>query len=160
MPRKKSKDDLLTFDEDSPLFVKKKNKTKRKSKKKSTKKESNNLNSTLIIEDSSSNIENVEVEKPKPRRRRKKKTSSLDLPKYKIDSPKDCKHIHKNFKKILDEKWELLDTGTLKEAGDVPNYLRGVATVIKESRPSEYKEILALIIKARKIFERRNKSGY
>jgi hypothetical protein len=126
----KSKDNLLTFDENSPLFVKKK--SKRSPKKKQTK-------------------------RARPVSK-KKEVLNPNAPDYKIESPADCKHILPAFKKYLNAKWKLLTTGTAIQAGEVPHYIRGAATMIREKRPKEYEELLVLIMLARKISDERNKT--
>lgn len=139
MVKKNTNDGLLTFDEDSPLFVKKK-KTTRKRKLRTT--------TPVITEDV------VQVEEAKPKRRRKRQATkpiNANMPKYIIKSPADCKHILPAFKKLLVEKWKTLETGNGREIGDVANYIRGVAAVAKEKRPKEYEELRVLIALAKQI---------
>lgn len=145
MARRKKKDDgLLSFDEDSPLFVKK------KTRKISTNKKSKDVASKT--EESKPVEESTEfVAKRKRKKRTIKKPMASNTPKYTIKSPTDCKHILPAFKKKLTEMWKMLESGTSIEAGNIANYLRGVATVVKDSRPKEYEELRLLIIEARQI---------
>jgi len=136
---------LLTFDEDSPLFVKKK-KTKKKAAKRKPRK------AKPIVEDI---IDDAPV--PKRKRRTRKKPKNPNAPKYKINSLEDCKHILPKFKKRLAKKWDKLENGTLREAADVSNYIRGVASVAKDKRPKEYEELKLLLLVARKKADDRSK---
>jgi len=137
MVRKNLVDGLLTFDEDSPLFVKKK--TTRKRKPQTTK--------SKPVED----VAPVEETKPKRRTRKSptKKLTNSNAPKYIIKTPADCKHILPAFKKILAEKWKILETGNEIQAGNLSSYLRGVAGVAKNTRPKEYEELRILIALAK-----------
>jgi len=109
---KNSDEGLLTFDEDSPLFVKRK-------------------------------------KKPSINKQKTKKSAPKTNRKSNINSPADCKHIRVSFKKKIEEKWELLDTGTAMQAADIAGYIRGVAAVIKTKRPKEYEELMELVFVAR-----------
>jgi len=132
MPESKNTDqDLLVFDESSPLF----------SKKKPTKKKVNSTKNPRIRKTTRA------IEKINP-----------NAPTYKIEGPDDCKHILPAFKEYLDNTWKLLLTGTGLEASHVANYLRGVATMTKENRPKEYEELLVLINLARRIADERNRT--
>lgn len=130
MVRKKSNDGLLTFDEDSPLFAKKKSKRKTKPKP-----------IDIITTDDA----------PLPKRRTPviKKSVNLKAPKYVINSPADCKHILPAFKKLLNNKWKMLETDNNIKAGDVPNYIRGAAAIVKGRRPLEYEELMVLVAVAK-----------
>ncbi len=137
---------LLTFDEDSPLFVKKK--VKKKTAKRKKRKAKPAAIEEVIIDD-----------QPAVKKKRKAKAKPLNpnAPKYKINDLKDCKHILPKFKKRLTKEWNKLASGTLREAGDVSNYIRGVASVAKDKRPKEYEELRLLILVARKKATERNK---
>ncbi len=135
---------LLTFDEDSPLFV------KRKLKKKVAKSKPQQITTIVdnIIED---------APPPKRKRRTKKKPVNPNAPKYKINDLEDCKHILPKFKKQLAKEWDKIENGSLREAGDVSSYIRGVAAVAKDKRPKEYEELRLLLLVARKKADERNK---
>jgi len=153
MVRKKQTDDgILTFDEDSPLFVKKK-KTSTKRKPRTTK--------TKPVEDIVP-VEESKAEETKPKRKRtirkKKQPVNPNVPKYVIKGPEDCKHILPAFKKMLIEKWKLLEKGSNMQASEVAGYIRGAAILAKEKRPKEYAEFQVLIMIARRIAEEENKT--
>jgi len=141
---------LLTFDEDPPLFVKKKTTTKRKPRTTKPK-----------VVDDVVQIDEPKVEETKPKRKRttrtKKQPANPNIPKYVIKSPADCKHILPAFKKMLDEKWKLLETGSNMQGGDVANYIRGASTLAKEKRPKEYEELRILMVVAKQIAEEKNR---
>jgi len=137
---------LLTFDEDSPLFVKKK--AKKKAAKRRPRK------APAIIEDIA--IEDAPP-KPKRKRRAKKKPKNPNAPKYKINGLEDCKHILPKFKKRLAKEWDKIENGSLREAADVSSYIRGVASVAKDKRPKEYEELRLLLVVARKKADDRSK---
>ncbi len=145
MVRKRSKESLLTFDEDSPLFVKKKKRKKTPTKKKKEAVDSKTDEKKPVEEPTAF------VTKRKRKKQQPKKLVNPDAPKYMIKSPADCKHILPVFKKKLIEVWKKLETGTSLEVGNIANYLRGVATVAKNSRPKEYEELKLLITEARQI---------
>ena len=89
---------------------------------------------------------------PHKRKRRKKpppKTASPDAPKYIIKSPADCKHVLPAFKKLLDEKWKILEEGNSMEAAAISNWIRGVSVVVKDKRPKEFEELKVLIMLAK-----------
>lgn len=93
------------------------------------------------------------------KRKRKKKptpTANPSAPKYMIKCPSDCKHLLPAAKKLIVAKWILLEDGSTMESGEVPNWLRGFASVIKDSRPKEYEELKVLILLARQMAEERN----
>lgn len=114
----KSQDGLLTFDEDSPLFVKKK-KTRNKPQKK------------------------------------KPVAAKKHTLKYTVKSPTDCKHIPASFKKKLEKVWSQLESDDNMKSAAVPGYIRGVALVIKKSRPKEFEELRVLVDLARQILNDR-----
>lgn len=127
----KSKDKLLTFDDDSPLFVKKKTKPKAKPKKKAAK-----------VKKDLTDLDFLQ----KPRKKKVvKKVLNKNIPKYVIRSPSDCKHILPAFKKTLAAKWKTLDKSNSIQVAELVNYLRGVANVVKQSRPKEYEELRVLM---------------
>lgn len=136
---------LLTFDEDSPLFVKKR--AKKKAAKRKPRK------AVPVVED----ILIEDAPPPKRKRRRKKKPLNPHAPKYKINSLEDCKHILPKFKKRLAKEWDKIENGTLREASAVSNYIRGVACVAKNTRPKEYEELRLLMVIARKKADDRSK---
>jgi len=126
---------LLTFDEDSPLFINKKTKPKRKPRKKKV----------------PAKVKDDIVADTTPKRKKKKKIIQVvnkNIPKYTIKDPSDCKHILPAFKKQLNKVWARLN-GDNMVAADVANYIRGVATVTKKSRPKEYEELRLLIQQAK-----------
>lgn len=138
---------LLTFDENSPLFVKKR-KTKKKVAKRKPRKAKPVVVEDIVIED---------TPPPKRKRKAKKKPVNPDAPKYKINGLEDCKHILPKFKKQMATAWDTLENGSLREAGDVSSYIRGVAAVAKDKRPKEYEELRLLLLVARKKADERSK---
>jgi len=145
MARKRSKDNLLTFDEDSPLFVKK------KKRKKTIKPKQDAVESKT---DEKKPVEEPTAFVTKRKRKGKKNPPAAinpNAPNYMIKCPADCKHILPAFKKKLNEVWKKLEHGTSLEIGSIANYLRGVSTVAKNSRPKEYEELRLLITEARQI---------
>jgi len=122
---------LLTFDDDSPLFVNKKTKPKRKPRKKKP---------SVKVE-----IDIIEDDVPKRKSKKKvEKVANKYIPRYTIKSPADCKHILPVFKDKLNAAWDRLN-GDNMVAADVANYIRGVANVAKNSRPKEYEELRVLM---------------
>lgn len=155
MPRKKkSTADLLTFDEDSPLFVKK---TKTKTKKSKTEK-SKPVKYESEAETTSKGEKPTEYVMKRKRKKQPPKSTNPNIPKYMIRGPSDCKHILSPAKKLITAKWILLEDGSAMEAIEVPNWLRGFANVIKTSRPKEYEELKILIFLAKQMAEERNKT--
>jgi len=137
MVRKKSNDGLLTFDEDSPLYAKKKFKRKVKPK--------------------SIDIVTMSDELLPRRTSTIKKSVNLKAPKYAINSPADCKHILPAFNKMLNNKWKILETGNSMKSAEVPNYIRGAAVIAKAKHPLEYEELMVLVAVAkRRIVEKVN----
>ncbi len=126
---------LLTFDDDSPLFTKKKRKTKRKAKKKVLAKVENDI---------------APVEVPKRKQKKIVKVVNKHRPKYTIKSPSDCKHLLPAFKKQLNVVWARLNGDNIV-AADVANYIRGVANVAKKTRPKEYEELRILLQYAKQL---------
>lgn len=166
---KKSNDGLLIFDEDSPLFVKKKTRTKKRTRKIKSKVS----NEIIQIEESKQNQSkseggNINYVTPKdgkgfvisgtPDIKNNRKTKNKNALKYVIKSPSDCKHILTAFKKKLIKAWEILESENSMKAAEIVNYLKGVAIVAKLKRPKEHEELMALIHVAKHIIEKRNRS--
>ncbi len=166
---KKSNDGLLIFDEDSPLFVKKKTRTKKRTRKTKSKVS----NEIIQIEESKQNQSkskggNITHITPKngkgfvvsgtPDIKNNRKLKNKNTLKNVIKNPADCKHILAVFKKKLEKAWKTLETGNILKATEVVNYLRGVAIVAKIKRPKEYEELMALMRAAKRIIEKRNRS--
>jgi hypothetical protein len=140
--KRKSVADLLSFDEDSPLFVKKKTKTK------TTKPAAEKFES---VAEAASKGEPIEyVSKRKQRKKPEPKTASPDAPRHIIKSPDDCKHILPAFKKLLNEKWKMLEEGNSMEAATISNWIRGASVVVKDKRPKEFEELKVLIMLAKR----------
>ncbi len=135
---------LLTFDETSPLFIKKKTIGKRKPRKAKPK---------------VTDIVDIEELKPAKRTRGKAKKKSInkDAPKHSIVHPSDCKHVLPAFKKQLAKIWIDLEDGNDMDATDIASYLRGVAFVAKKKRPKEYEEFKVLIMLARQMAEQKKR---
>jgi hypothetical protein len=72
-----------------------------------------------------------------------------------VKSPADCKNILPAFKKLLNEKWELLK-GTHQQADTVASWISGAMSVCKEKRPKEYDELYVLRAIAKRIYNERN----
>lgn len=130
---RKTKKDLLIFEEDSPLFVKKKTPSKSKTR-----------TSPQILDDV------IHIDEPvQPTRTRRRtvtqKPKNKNAPKYVIKSPSDCKHILPAFKTKLVNIWKLLESKNDMKAAEVVNYLRGVAIVARMKRPEEYEELMVLM---------------
>ena len=139
---RKSKEGLLIFDEDSPLFVKKKTPVKGNTKVKSK------------ISDEILQIEAPQVVKTPKRKAVTQKPKNKNVPKYVIKSPSDCKHILPAFKKKLASAWKKLESKNRMKAMEVVNYIRGVAIVVKEKRPNEYEELMVLTHVAKKLLDK------
>ena len=139
---RKSKEGLLIFDEDSPLFVKKKTPTKRNAKVKPK------------ISDEIIQVEEPQVVKTSRRRAVTQKPKNKNSPKYVIKSPSDCKHILPAFKKKLTAAWKRLESKNKMKATEVVNYIKGVAIVVKERRPKEYEELMVLTQVAKKLLDK------
>lgn len=141
MKKIKSTDSLLTFDEDSPLFIKKKGKRKKKSlvkgKPKTVKPK---MVDPVVLS---------KKQKTKSRKKPKKKIVSeksinKNIPKYDIKSPADCKHLLPVFKKKVLEIWKLLESENHLKVRSVGSYLKGVAQVANKRYPKEYEELKIL----------------
>jgi len=107
-----SNQNLLIFDEDSPLFIKQKVKLKK------------------VID-----IQPV----------------NKYVLKYSVKGPDDCKHISAAFMKKLNAVWAQLESGDNIKASEVPSYIRGAASVIRQQRPKEFEELKVLITLAKQI---------
>ncbi len=155
---KKSNDDLLIFDEDSPLFIKKKTRTKNRARKTKSK----ISNEIIQIEESKqiqSKSKGGKINHIIPKNGKGFVISGTPDIKNKnvIKDPSDCKHILSAFKKKLVKVWEILETGNIVKATEIINYLKGVAMVAKEKRPKEYEELTILKHIAKRIIEKRNR---
>jgi hypothetical protein len=170
MPRKKS-DELLIFDEDSPLVAPKKAK-KRATKKatppsKSRKGVDLTKDSPLVADrpkkrGPKSKAEKEEEEALAEQKRIAEKRAKSFKPKKRkklpnVRKPSDCKHIKRaEFKKMLNAKWKLLTEGTIPEAEAVGSWISGAARVIEHDRPDEFEELTVLSRIAKQIARERN----
>lgn len=152
MPRKKS-EDLLVFDETSPLLAPKKTKKQPAKKTPPSKPRKRGPKSKAELEEEAILAENERVAKRraanfKPKTRKKPPN---------VKKPSDCKHIKRaEFKKLLNEKWKLLTEGTLREAESVGSWISGAARVIHHERPEEYEELTVLSRVAKQIARERD----